>query len=129
MKQLWVRMLPGDRVVVLLLLAICTGLILLQLGRAPGRTVVAEIDGKVVFTAPLDGARRVDLNGPLGKTELQIAAGEARILASPCPNKICIGMGAISRSNELLACVPNRLLVRIEGGDDSAERSYDLLSR
>lgn len=129
MNQLWARMLAGDRLVVLLLLAVCTGLILLQLGREPGRTVVAEVDGKVVFTAPLDSARRVDLTGPLGKTELQIAAGEARILASPCPNKICIGMGAVSRSGELLACVPNRLLVRIEGGNASAERSYDLLSR
>ena len=129
MKQFWARMLPGDRAVVLLSLAVTAALILLQLGRAPGSTVVAEVDGKVVFTAPLDGARRVALNGPLGNTELQIAAGEARILASPCPNKICIGMGAVSRSNELLACVPNRLLVRIEGGDDHAERSYDILSR
>jgi len=129
MKQFWARMLPGDRVVVLSLLLVAAGLILLQLGRAPGRTVVAEVDGKVVFTAPLASDRQVSLPGPLGTTELQIAQGQARIIASPCPNKVCIHMGAISDRGELLACVPNRLLVRIEGGDDHEESSYDLLSR
>lgn len=129
MKQFWTRMLPGDRVVVLSLLLVAAGMILLQLGRAPGRTVVAEVDGKVVFTAPLASDRQVSLPGPLGTTELQITQGQARIIASPCPNKVCIRMGAVSGSGELLACVPNRLLVRIEGGDDHEDRSYDLLSR
>jgi hypothetical protein len=128
MKWLWGRMCPGDRLVVPLLLALAVALIPLQFCRQPGRSVVAEVAGKVVFTAPLDPAGQVELSGPLGKTLLQIADGQARILASPCPNKFCIGMGKVSRSGELLACVPNRLLVRIEGPDGD-DRAYDLLSR
>jgi hypothetical protein len=37
-----------------------------------------------------------------------------------------MGMGEVSRAGELLACVPNELLVRIEGGQE--ERSHDLIS-
>lgn len=129
MRWLWSRLRPGDRLLVPLLLALAVGLILLQLGREPGRKVVVEVAGQVVFTAPLDQTRQVGLNGPLGTTELRIADGQARILSSPCPNKICIGMGAVTRSGELLACVPNRLLVRVEGGNNREARDYDLLSR
>jgi len=129
MKRLWDRMRPGDRVVVPLLLALAVALIPLQFCREPGRTVLAEVAGKVVFTAPLGRDRLVDLAGPLGTTQLQIADGRARILTSPCPHKVCIGMGAVSQSGELLACVPNRLLVRIEGGPAGDKTDYDLLSR
>jgi hypothetical protein len=128
MKWLWGRMRPGDRVLVPLLLLVAVALIPLQFCRQPGRSVIAEVAGKVVFSAPLDRAQQVELSGPLGKTLLRIADGQARILASPCPNKLCIGMGQVSRSGELLACVPNRVLVRIEGGTSGAEQAYDLLS-
>jgi hypothetical protein len=39
-----------------------------------------------------------------------------------------MGMGEIARHGELLACVPNHLLVRIEGGEER-DGDYDLLSR
>lgn len=123
------RMRPGDRLLVPLLLALAIGLILLQLGREPGRRIVVEVAGQVVFTAPLDQPRQVELSGPLGTTDLRIADGQARILASPCPNKVCIGMGPVAHRGELLACVPNRLLVRVEGGEGREARDYDLLSR
>jgi hypothetical protein len=57
---------------------------------------------------------------------LSIHDGRACILSSPCPLKICMGMGKVSRAGELLACVPNELLVRIEGIQE--ERSHDLIS-
>jgi len=92
-----------------------------------GARVVAEQDGHVIFTAPLDEPRQVRLQGPLGVTVLVIAKGEARILSSPCPDKICVRSGAIHAVGELLACVPNRIVVRIEGPPREAE--YDLISR
>lgn len=84
----------------------------------------------IIFSAPLDASRVVDLKGPLGLTRLEIGNGSARVTASPCPYKVCIGMGKIGREGEIVACVPNRLLLQVVGtGDDEKEKAYDLLSR
>jgi hypothetical protein len=95
-------------------------------GGAQGERVVVERGGRILFTAPLDEDRTVSLPGSLGETVLSVHDGRACIVSSPCPLKICMGMGEVSRAGELLACVPNELLVRIEGGQE--ERSHDLIS-
>jgi hypothetical protein len=123
------RMTPLDRGIVLVLLLL-TGFLFFFAGSAPpGQRVVVERDGRVIFTAPLSVDRTVALKGPLGETVLAIRHGRARITSSPCPRKICMGMGAIARSGEILACVPNHLLVRIAGEKGKKRKDYDLLSR
>ncbi len=115
LKGLLRRLTLLDRgIVLLLLLAAGCSFALLERGAA-GERVVVERDGRVVFTAPLAEDRTVALAGPLGETELAIRDGAARILASPCPHKICMGMGPAARTGDFIACVPNHLLVRIEG--------------
>lgn len=122
------RMTWLDRGIVLTLL-LATGVAFALVGHAPrGARVVVEQQGRVIFSAPLDVDRTTTLNGPLGATILEIHAGHACITSSPCPQKVCIGMGQISRQGELLACVPNDLLVRIEG-EGIKEPSHDLISR
>lgn len=119
-------MTPLDRAIVLILLAgAATTFFYLGAG-ARGQRVVAEQNGRIVFAAPLDENRTASLTGPLGETVLSIRDGRARILSSSCPLKICMGMGEVSRAGELLACVPNGLLVRIEGPPE--KRSHDLIS-
>jgi hypothetical protein len=115
--------------------AIVTGLLILAavlfplLGRGgTGDRVIVERDGSILFTAPLAEDRTVPLPGPLGETVLAIRRGEARILSSPCRHHVCLGMGGIRERGHLIACLPNRLLVRIDG-DGKGAKDYDLLSR
>ena len=127
MRALWARMTGLDRVITaLLLLGILASFFLLG-SRPRGERVLVERHGRLLFSAPLAENRVVDLEGPLGRTRLEIRDGRARILASPCPTRACIGMGVISRAGQLLACVPNELLVRIDGAGKGAE--HDLISR
>lgn len=127
MRALPRRMTALDRLIVAtLLLGILASFFLLG-ARPRGERVLVERDGRLLFSAPLAENRMVDLEGPLGSTRLEIRDGRARILASPCPTKACIGMGAIARAGELLACVPNQLLVRIDG--EGKGMAHDLLSR
>ncbi len=126
---LWGRMTPLDRVLVSTLLAGVAASLVLVARLPAGARVVAERDGRVVFSAPLDQPRTVRLSGPLGDTLLEIAAGRACVRDSPCPHKVCMGMGEVSRRGELVACVPNRLVIRIEGGREEGIPPYDLLSR
>jgi hypothetical protein len=118
----------GDWLIVLILLAISlTGIA--WVATAPkGTHVIVTRGEQILFTAPLDQPRSVDLDGPLGPTHLVIDNQGARITSSPCPRKICVAMGTARQTGDLLACVPNRILVRIDSAG-SEKAPYDLLSR
>lgn len=129
-KRHWQRLTGLDRAIVVISVAACVALFFVIGFRPPGKSVVVMQENKVVFRAPLNRNRTVDLPGPLGATRLVIEERKARVAASPCPYKICIGMGSISRRGEIIACVPNRLVVQIDGtAADREEKDYDLLSR
>lgn len=117
-----------DRCILALLLLVCAALFRQAALAPPGRTLIVEKSGRVIFTAPLDQPRTAVLKGPLGETLVRIEDGHACVVSSPCRNQVCIGMGRITRSGQMLACVPNGILVRIEG-ESEEKAAYDLLSR
>lgn len=59
------------------------------------------------------------LVGPVGKTEIQIQDARVWISKAPCRHHICQHQGKISKSGQILVCVPNRIYVQIEGQPDS----------
>jgi hypothetical protein len=128
MKAPWQIMTAGDWLVVLFLLGISLTGLLWVATTAEGTHVVVTRGEQTIFTAPLAQPRSIDLDGPLGQTRLIISDQGARITGSPCPRKICIAMGTAKHSGDLLACVPNRILVRIDS-PAGKEAPYDLLSR
>jgi hypothetical protein len=128
MKALLRRMTLLDRVILVALLLICLAAWWPALRAPAGRTVFIERDGQVLFRAPLSAERSVRVPGPLGPTVVEIRGGRVWISASSCPLHLCQRQGAIARRGELLACVPNRLLVRIAGRAETPD-AYDLLSR
>lgn len=125
LRSLWVRITRIDCWLIAFIILTVIVSLWFTLGRVAGRSVVIYEGDKIVFTAPISQERSIALHGPLGETLVEIAAGKVRVISSPCPRKICIAMGKIHRSGDLLACVPNQVVVRIEG----EEGSYDLLSR
>ncbi|GAB4168328.1 MAG: hypothetical protein Tsb0017_11540 [Geothermobacteraceae bacterium] len=128
LKALWRRMTPGDRWVFVGLALSALVLLALGLLLPAGRKVLVERDGKIVWQAPLDRDTVAEIDGPLGPTRVVIEQGQVRVTDSPCPLKVCVGMGAVHRAGDWLACVPNHLLVRVTGGGET-ERDYDLISR
>ncbi len=87
---------------------------------APGAgTPVAVIDGPGGrWVYPLDRDSELRVPGPLGDTIIEIGGGRARIASSPCPDETCVAAGALSRPGQWSACLPNRVMLRIEGGTD-----------
>ena len=129
LKGVWKRTTRLDRLVVVLVALLCTGSLAL-FGRAgSGEQVAIIVDGETRFVAGLDRERTVRLAGPIGVTVVSVSESGVRVLDSPCPQKICMGMGSVSRDGELVACVPNSVLIRIEGAAEAQETGYDLLSR
>ena len=80
-----------------------------------GDWVVIEVDAKRVARFPLTTDHVAHLQGPLGTTAVEIKNGRARIVRSPCKLKVCIKSGYIQYADRLSACLPNKVVVRIEG--------------
>ncbi len=80
-----------------------------------GDAVSIEVNGENRYVESLQKDCDLNVTGPLGVTSIRIDRGYAYVLSSPCPHKTCIKMGKISRSGDILVCVPNRILIRILG--------------
>ena len=82
-----------------------------------GAAAVVSVDGEVVGRYPLNRDGTFPLNN--GSNILVVENGEAWVSEANCPDKVCMGMGKISRNGDFIACLPNRLIVVVEGGEEA----------
>lgn len=91
---------------------------------APGSTpaiALVEIAGKVQYQIDLNLDRTYSLDEFDPPVELTVAEGTVRISRNDCPQKICQKMGAISRTGQMIVCVPRKLLIYIPARHDSED--------
>ena len=48
---------------------------------------------------------------------VEISGGSVSVTKASCKNQVCVRHGKISHTGESIVCLPNRLVVTIEGGD------------
>ena len=82
-------------------------------GGGQAGAVIKGRDGEWVY--PLTTDRELRVAGPLGDTVIEIRGKSLRVEDSPCPNTTCVATGSIDRPGQWLACLPNQVIVRIEG--------------
>jgi hypothetical protein len=115
-KSLSLVLTGGDKFLIVALLALSLGSIAV-VGRLveKGSVALVEVDGKEICRLDLaiEGHRVVQ--GPLGGTVVQVRDGRIRVTESACPHKLCVRMGWAKRAGDLIVCVPNRVVVRVEG--------------
>ncbi|MBI2502087.1 MAG: NusG domain II-containing protein [Candidatus Latescibacteria bacterium] len=114
----------ADWILAALLVALSLGSQAFLGRRPPGSEVVVERDDRLQRW-PLSLDQILYLDGPLGQSRVEIAGQRARILSSPCPEQRCVLQGWIHRRGEVAACLPNHLVLRIEGQGEAV----DALSR
>lgn len=83
-----------------------------------GQTCAVVKGDEVVGRLDLSRDTSLLIEGPIGRTRLVVIGGEVQIAEAPCPDQLCRRMGRISRSGEALICLPNRVLLYIEGDGD-----------
>ena len=111
------KKLRTDLIVIFSLLLLALILYLaLNAGRREGGTAVVRIDGVVTEKYSLTQNGTFPLNG--GSNTLVIENGQAWISDADCPDLICVRQGKIHYTGQVITCLPNRLTVTIEGGED-----------
>jgi len=101
------------------------GLWYLQQSGAAARVEVVSTEG--TQREALGRPRELKVEGHLGATRILVEADGARVLDSPCPLKLCVAAGKITRAGEVVACLPNRVALRLLGG--ASDRGVDAVGR
>lgn len=96
--------------------------LIVELTKEEGAGVVVKVDGIEVAEYSLFADGTYPLNG--GTNILVIENGKAYLTDANCPDKLCVHQGKISRTGEVITCLPNKLTVTVYG----AEESVDLIS-
>ena len=92
---------------------ILVGIIIFLLTHTASGDVYIEASGRLFYHSNLMENDTIYVPGPLGKTEVEILDGEVFVVSSPCPNKVCVKSGYISRPGETIICLPNKVSITI----------------
>jgi hypothetical protein len=88
--------------------------IILYSGSREAEQVIID-NGRTQWAYDLKQNVEVDVVGPLGTTVIVIADGKVEFRSSPCVNQTCVASGPIASVGAWNACLPNGVIVRIEG--------------
>ncbi|MCR4669252.1 MAG: NusG domain II-containing protein [Clostridia bacterium] len=107
--------------VILLVLCACSAVFAFRSGSAGDKAVVT-CGGEIYGTYPLSEDREIIIENAGHINKITINDGQVQMTEASCQNQICVKHGAISKDNETIVCLPNRVVVRIEseGGDYDA---------
>lgn len=77
-------------------------------GASSGHSIVVEVDGEEYGTYDLSEDQMIEIGGT---NRLEIRDGKASMVYAECPDQLCVHMASISRSHELIVCLPNKVTV------------------
>lgn len=119
MKRKWLS--KPDFIIILIVAVVAVAALLWQnTASADGAVAEVTIDGETVLELSLSdvvGPQEITLkNGIRLKTEQHTIC----FLQSDCPDGLCVKVGALEKPGDVAACLPNKTVVSIRGGDNGA---------
>ena len=120
MKQIPVK--PLD-VLVIFLCAALTLLITASVYDSGASSLMVTIEGPdKTWVFPLEAEELVTVTGVMGVTLVELHAGKAAIVSSPCSGQTCVAAGGLYKDGQWAACLPNRVFLLVEGkGTDAVD--------
>ena len=80
--------------------------------------VAVHQGGKVLEKVGLEKDKIIVL--PNGEMKIEVKESKVRVAWSDCPKQLCVKTGWIKTTGEVIACVPNKILIEIEATDSLA---------
>lgn len=106
---------PYDLLILLGTVIVIAGLIYYSYAGKTDRTIVEIRSAEGTSAYLLSEDAEIVLQGPLGETHVSIVDESVQVLSDPGPLQICVNVGRITRQGQWLACLPNRVLITIQG--------------
>ncbi len=103
-----------------IIVIVALAFLLMQLFKSEGSRVLITIDGKEYKTLYLDEDTTYKIQLENGEwNTVEIKDGRAGMLEASCPDKLCVKHRQIHYDNETITCLPNRVVLRVIGSEDS----------
>lgn len=93
--------------------------------KSGSRILMVQTQGER-YAYSMEKNMRFEFSGPCGKSIIIIENEEAWFENSDCENRVCVESGKISRPNQWAACLPNGIIIYIEGEEE--KESLDAIS-
>lgn len=105
-----------DYIFIILVLVFCAVVFFLKnINNTTGESVCIYVDSKLYKKLSLNKNTQVNIDD---KNTLIIDDGYAYMKEATCPDKLCIKQGKISNSNNMIVCLPNKVVVKMEKQSD-----------
>ena len=72
------------------------------------------VDGKVHNELPLDKNAVYIVKSNFGENKVIVEDGCVFVENADCKDKVCVKTGKISKSGEIIACLPHKLLIEVK---------------
>ncbi len=84
-----------------------------------GERAMVEYDGEILAVFVLTGEQQ-SYNLPQNpNVELSFGEEGVHFVHSDCPDQVCVDAGVLRRAGEAAACLPNKVMVYIEGDSET----------
>ena len=110
--------------IILLILIVAAGLIISfdpLAKKAGGTDVRVTLDGDTYGIYSLAEDRTITIEKDGHTNVIVIEDGTVHMESSTCKNQICVHEGEVTAPGQLIVCLPNYVIVEIEGGEGSDE--------
>ncbi|MCQ2567827.1 MAG: NusG domain II-containing protein [Mogibacterium sp.] len=115
--------------IILLIVLVLIGIastVYVSSSKTGGDKISITRSGKLYGTYSLIEDREIPITDDSGEVTntVVINGGKVHMGSASCHNQVCVHHAAISSNGESIICLPNRVIVQIEGGG-----GYDAISR
>ncbi|WP_455538636.1 NusG domain II-containing protein [Terrisporobacter sp.] len=86
------------------------------------------VDNKLYKTYDIKDEEEIKIKSKKGYNIVKIHGGGAEMIDASCPDKICIKEGIITKSNESIVCLPNKVHIKITT-QDNHNNEEDVISK
>ena len=93
-------------------------LLFFRFGLKDGRTALISVDGRDYLTVPLDKDDEITLENGV---KIIVSDGKIGFAESDCPDLVCVHTGMLSKAGDVAACVPNKTVISVSGGEASVD--------
>lgn len=115
-NRFWLLLLGG----VCALCLVCAAL--LTLFSTPGTVAQVYWNGQLLHAFPLDEPVEYTLSSPNGSSNtVTVRDGQVCVSHATCPDQVCVKQGWVDSAGIPIVCLPNGLVIEIQGGDPALD--------
>lgn len=110
-------------IVVLILLCFIVNLII---GSKRPESIEIYVENKLYKKVPIDSEQEFKIETSKGYNKVKVHDRGVEIVEASCPDKTCVHMGMINKSNQNIVCIPNKVNIKITT-DENDKTQEDII--